>query len=69
MVFRYDKYTKKNLQVVDTIAQSISGMNALILQAMGLNGTTAVLLRGWFWYQITHKGWYTIEQRKQIKTN
>ena len=32
----------------------------------GLNSTTAVLLEGWRWYQITHQGWYAIKQTKQL---
>ena len=32
-----------------------------------LNSTTSVLLQGWLWHQITHKGWYVIKQSNQTK--
>ena len=32
-----------------------------------LNCTNSILLQGWLWHWITHKGWYAIKQRKQTK--
>ena len=31
------------------------------------NSTTTILLQGWLWNNITHKGWYAIKQRSQTK--
>ena len=30
----------------------------------GLNNITVVLLEGWLWHYITHKGWYAIKTKK-----
>ena len=41
-------------------------MDSLISPRYLVNGTTAVLLQGWFWHQITHKSWYSIKVTKPI---
>ena len=41
------------------------GMALSYPPSYGLNSTTTVLLEGWVWHWITHKGWYDIKQRNQ----
>ena len=43
------------------------GMNLLFPLSYGLNSSTTVILQGWIWHKITHKGWYAIKLRKQTK--